>query len=136
MEVFLLKEGQRFGPYTPEEVKEFLDAGSFSESDFAFFEGCEGWVSITLVPGVRPEAEEDFDETAQALFEALRAYRIDTARRDGVPPYVVASDRTLRDIALLRPTTVDELMMAHGIGNTKAERYGSGFLRVVSDVVG
>ncbi|SVD23641.1 uncharacterized protein METZ01_LOCUS376495, partial [marine metagenome] len=82
------------------------------------------------------KADEDFDETAQELFEALRAYRIDTAREDGVPPYVVASDRTLRDISLLRPTTVDELMMAHGIGDTKAERYGSGFLRVVSDVVG
>ena len=62
MEVFLLKEGQRFGPYTPEEVKEFLDAGNFSESDLAFFDGCDGWVSITLVPGVRPEVEEDFDD--------------------------------------------------------------------------
>ncbi len=62
MEVFLLKEGQRFGPYSPEEVKSLLDAGDFSESDLAFFEGCDGWVSITLVPGVSPEVEEDFDD--------------------------------------------------------------------------
>jgi len=86
----------------------------------------------SLIRGAR--VNEDFDEIARALFEALRAYRIDTARDDGVPPYVVASDRTLRDIALLRPTTLDELMMAHGIGDTKAERYGSDLLRVVREV--
>ena len=62
MEVYLLKEGQRFGPYSPEEVKSLLDAGDFSESDLAFFDGCDGWVSITLVPGVSPEVEEDFDD--------------------------------------------------------------------------
>ena len=51
------------------------------------------------------------------------------------PPYVVASDRTLRDIALLRPINSDELKMAHGIGPSKAERYGDGFLQVVRQAV-
>ena len=47
---------------------------------------------------------------ASALFEALRAAPIALAREQGVPPYVVASDRTLREIAILRPRTPGSLM--------------------------
>jgi ATP-dependent DNA helicase RecQ len=52
----------------------------------------------------------------QALFEALRQHRLAVARAEGVPPYVVASDRTLREIASLRPRTLGELTEVHGIG--------------------
>jgi ATP-dependent DNA helicase RecQ len=45
---------------------------------------------------------------------------------------VVASDRTLRDIALLRPRGLETLKLAHGIGPAKAERYGARFLAVVA----
>jgi ATP-dependent DNA helicase RecQ len=48
----------------------------------------------------------------------------------------VASDRTLRDIALLRPRTLAELEQAHGVGPHKAERYGPGFLRVIAEEAG
>ncbi|MBT6435342.1 MAG: ATP-dependent DNA helicase RecQ [Deltaproteobacteria bacterium] len=65
------------------------------------------------------------------LFEALREYRLEQAKSQGVPPYVVASDRTLRDLAMLKPRNMDELKLAHGIGPAKAERYGSGFLSVI-----
>jgi ATP-dependent DNA helicase RecQ len=75
----------------------------------------------------------DSDEASGALFEALRAYRLEKAREQGVPPYVVASDRTLRDIALLQPTTIEELTMAHGIGKSKADKFGCDFLRVVRE---
>jgi len=39
----------------------------------------------------------------------LRRLRLELAREDGVPPFVVASDRTLRDVAVLRPRTLDAL---------------------------
>jgi ATP-dependent DNA helicase RecQ len=58
------------------------------------------------------------------------------ARAEGVPPYVVASDRTLREIASLRPRSLGELTDAHGIGPRKAERYGAGFLAVVARHLG
>ena len=54
------------------------------------------------------------------------------ARAEGVAPFIVASDRTLRDIAMLRPRSIDELLLAHGIGRQKAERYGRGFIDVVA----
>jgi ATP-dependent DNA helicase RecQ len=75
----------------------------------------------------------ELDARGQLLFEALRAHRLEVARRDEVPPYVVASDRSLREIALLRPRTIEQLQQAHGIGPAKAEKYGEGLLAVVMD---
>lgn len=78
----------------------------------------------------------DLDAEAAVVFEALRRHRMTRAKAEGVPPYVVASDRTLREIAMLRPRTPDELAMAHGIGPTKLERYGEGLLATVASARG
>ena len=74
------------------------------------------------------------DGPATAIFEALRAWRLETARAAHVPPYVVASDRTLRDVASMGPANEDDLLQAHGIGPAKLEKYGSEILRVVLGV--
>lgn len=84
----------------------------------------------TKAANAAPETE--LDGEGEVIFAALRAYRMERARADGVPPYVVASDRTLREIALLRPHSLDELAQAHGIGPTKLERYGEALLEVVA----
>ncbi|HET9853455.1 MAG TPA: helicase-related protein, partial [Methylomirabilota bacterium] len=86
-------------------------------------------------PGRRRPAREaaELDDAAQSLFEALRRHRLAVARAEGLAPFIVASDRTLRDIAMLRPRTRAELEMAHGVGPHKAERYGPGLLRVVAE---
>jgi len=83
-----------------------------------------------------PAGDGELDLDAQTLFEALRTWRLETARRQRVPPYVVASDRTLRDIVLLRPNSVDELLLAHGIGAAKAEKYGEALLSAIVDCAG
>ena len=90
--------------------------------------------------GARPAAarhtgHEELDAGAQALFEALRAFRLAEARRQQVPPYVIASDRSLRDIALLRPDSLGTLELAHGIGPAKVERYGEQILAIVKQTV-
>jgi ATP-dependent DNA helicase RecQ len=66
------------------------------------------------------------------LFEALRRHRLQVATAQGVPPYVVASDRTLREIVAQRPRDIEELLLVHGIGPAKAKRYGAGFLALIS----
>ncbi|MDO8480029.1 MAG: RecQ family ATP-dependent DNA helicase [Candidatus Rokubacteria bacterium] len=76
---------------------------------------------------------DELDAAGQALFQALRAWRLTVAREASIAPFMVASDRTLRDIARLRPRTPDELGMAYGIGRQKAERYGLAVLRVVAE---
>jgi ATP-dependent DNA helicase RecQ len=67
----------------------------------------------------------------QNLFDALRSYRLKRASAQKVPPYVIASDRSLREIAAERPKTVDDLLGIHGIGPSKAKRYGKALLKVV-----
>jgi len=74
----------------------------------------------------------ELDAAALALFEALRRHRLAVARTEGVAPFIVASDRTLRDIAALRPRDLAELERAHGVGRHKAARYGAGLLQVVA----
>ena len=78
---------------------------------------------------------DDLDPVGQSVFEALRAHRLESSRALAVPPYVIASDRTLREIAMLRPKDMDQLRLCHGIGPTKAEKYGDDLLRVVGEAV-
>ena len=78
------------------------------------------------------DARVALDPAADALFEALRAHRLALAREEQVPPYRIASDRALRDIAQLGPRTLGELELAHGIGPAKAARYGEGLLGIVA----
>ncbi|MCH8890338.1 MAG: HRDC domain-containing protein [Myxococcales bacterium] len=78
------------------------------------------------------ESAEVLGDRDRALFNALRSYRLKRASASGVPPYVVASDRTLREIAAQRPRTKDELLVIHGIGPARARRYGKGLLEVVA----
>jgi ATP-dependent DNA helicase RecQ len=80
--------------------------------------------------GAAPELDA-LDTSALTLFEALRRHRLEISRAQRVPPYVVATDRALRDIATIRPLTEHELGEAHGIGPAKIERYGAGLLDVV-----
>jgi ATP-dependent DNA helicase RecQ len=86
-------------------------------------------------PAPAADALETGAPGAIAVFEALRAHRLALARDQGVPPYVVASDRTLRELALLQPRTIDALLSVHGIGAAKAERYGRGFLDMIARAV-
>ncbi len=79
----------------------------------------------------RPQPDAELADRDAGLFEDLRSLRLELARAAGVPPYVVATDRALRDIARLRPQTGEALLLCHGIGEAKAERYGSQLLAVV-----
>jgi ATP-dependent DNA helicase RecQ len=72
------------------------------------------------------------DPSAQPIFEKLRAHRAEIARSRGVPAYVVALDRTLVEMAQVKPRTTDQLLMLHGMGPARAELYGDGFLRVLA----
>ena len=93
--------------------------------------------SPTTLPGVGKRRvvaadQEMLDNAALDLFDALRRYRLEAARHESVPPYVIASDRTLRAIAVARPQDMNALEQIHGIGPTKAARYGAGLLKIVT----
>jgi ATP-dependent DNA helicase RecQ len=65
-------------------------------------------------------------------FAALRAWRADLAREQGVPAYVILHDRTLRELATRRPAVVSELLDVPGIGQAKADRYGEALIRLLA----
>jgi DNA helicase-2/ATP-dependent DNA helicase PcrA len=67
-----------------------------------------------------------------ALREALAAWRTERYKADGVPPYVVASDKVLDALATSRPTTAAELLAISGIGQAKVDTYGDDILAVVA----
>ena len=66
-------------------------------------------------------------------FEALRRWRLETARRTQVPPYVVFHDRTLAEIARRDPTSTAALATIPGIGPAKLDRYGEAVLAALRD---
>jgi ATP-dependent DNA helicase RecQ len=70
------------------------------------------------------------------IFEALRHHRLDLSRALAAPPYVIASDRTLRELASFRPRTLRELEGIYGIGPSKLDRFGLGFLEVIARATG
>lgn len=70
-------------------------------------------------------------EEDTALFEALRRLRREIADREGVPPYIVFADSTLREMAKFNPTTPKEMLAIKGVGESKLERYGASFMNAI-----
>ena len=65
------------------------------------------------------------------LFDALRACRRELAQEQGVPPYVIFHDSTLREMAEQRPSSIRELSHISGIGQKKLDAYGDAFLAAI-----
>jgi ATP-dependent DNA helicase RecQ len=79
----------------------------------------------------RVEAES-WQGVDRALFERLRALRLEIARHRGVPPYVIFHDTTLREMARLKPTSVAALRQIYGVGARKADDLGEMFVSAIS----
>ncbi|MFG6402271.1 DNA helicase RecQ [Microbacterium sp. P04] len=77
-------------------------------------------------------AAESVGAGDRELFEALRAWRAEQAREQGVPAYIVFGDATLRALAEARPASLADLDGVTGIGAKKREAYGEGVLAVVA----
>ncbi len=71
--------------------------------------------------------------TNDALFEELRQLRRDLAEEQHVPPFVIFSDKTLRDMCVVLPETLDEMLDVKGIGENKLAKYGEQFLKVLQN---
>ena len=68
---------------------------------------------------------------ANPLFEALRAKRREIAQETGLPPYVIFHDSVLRDMAMVRPSSLAEMGQLSGVGARKLDAYGQDFLNVL-----
>jgi ATP-dependent DNA helicase RecQ len=75
----------------------------------------------------------DLDARHQPLYDALRKRRTAIAKEAKLPPYVIATDRTLVEMAMLAPLTTDDLRLVRGMGNVRIARYGAIFLEIVRE---
>ena len=89
-------------------------------------------VSAPRARAGRNAALETLDADVRARFEALRAWRRERAAEQRVPPYVIFQDRTLLEIAMAEPGTLDALGRIPGVGQTKLDRYGKAVLAALS----
>jgi ATP-dependent DNA helicase RecQ len=91
--------------------------------------GGTGSVDVAIAPEAAPAAGQPADP---ALYQRLREWRSEVARREGVPAYVVFHDRTLTELAARRPSDLVELEALPGIGPSKLERYGQALLELLA----
>ena len=67
------------------------------------------------------------------LFEVLRKIRMEIARENGVPPYIVFNDKTLIDMCVKLPATEEEFLEVSGVGENKRKKYGRQFLDAIAE---
>lgn len=80
-------------------------------------------------PALGSYAPDDENET---LFQKLRELRLSIARENSLPPYMVFNDRTLRDMARLRPITDAQFLAINGVGDSKLAKYGKRFMEAIA----
>lgn len=76
----------------------------------------------TTVPGT---------EVENGLFETLRELRMEIAKEEKVPPYIVFSDKTLTHMCMIKPRTREEMLSVSGVGEFKFKKYGQRFLQCI-----
>jgi ATP-dependent DNA helicase RecQ len=86
----------------------------------------------SALAGRRPAAAPNLCADDELRFVALRAWRAELAREQGVPAYVILHDRSLRELATRRPAAVADLLDVPGIGQAKADRYGEALIRLLA----
>jgi len=71
----------------------------------------------------------------EGVLAALKRKRLELAREEGVPAFVIFADRTLIDMAERRPTTLEDMLAVHGVGQRKLARYGGAFLEALEEAL-
>jgi ATP-dependent DNA helicase RecQ len=112
-----------------------------TEAGVQLLKDAESQPGLTLARQRRPTKDrlprrarveaETWHDVDRDLFERLRARRLEIARSRGVPPYVIFHDTTLRDMARLKPMSLDALRHVYGVGERKAADLGDAFIEVI-----
>ena len=76
---------------------------------------------------------DELDEKQKELYALLKAKRLEIAREENVPPYIVCTDRTLMDMCVKAPQTKEEMLRVSGVGENKFGKYGRQFLDCIAE---
>lgn len=86
----------------------------------------------TIVISAKSDMQADYDKS---LFAQLRSLRFEMAKESQVPPYVIFSDRSLKEMCRVMPTTESEMLSIEGVGKRRMELYGSKFIGIVTQYI-
>jgi superfamily II DNA helicase RecQ len=87
---------------------------------------------VTNIPSAPRSAGRRLRDVDDPLMAALKEWRLTTARSDGVPAYVIATDALLAEIVDQRPSTIPALRRVKGLGPSRLARYGAELLEIVT----
>jgi len=88
---------------------------------------------LTVQKAIKKKTVSYFDDYDVEMYDKLRDLRTEIASKKGIPPYIVFSDKTLKDLSTKLPQDKEAMLDVHGIGEVKFERYGKEFLEVLND---
>lgn len=74
------------------------------------------------------QTSQNLDSKGWRIFEKLRELRLQIAKEEKVPPYIVFTDKTLVDMCVKKPSDKKEMLNVSGVGDAKYEKYGERFL--------
>ena len=90
--------------------------------------------SRLVISKAKKKKVDYFDDYEVETFDRFRALRKEIASTNKVPPYVVFSDKTLKELSNVMPSSKAEMLEVHGIGAVKFERYGHAFLELIEEI--
>jgi ATP-dependent DNA helicase RecQ len=79
----------------------------------------------------RAKREKEWAGVDEGLFQLLRQKRAELARQQGVPAFIIFGDKSLKDMATIKPTTRDAFAAVYGVGDYKLRTYAEAFLEAI-----
>ncbi len=142
--IFTLKFHTATERFDDEELQKFIkDKDVLSVREHFFLKHNTPYLIlvVTYLPGTgdivsagkkKETWRESLSNEQLPLFDALREWRTERAKQDGVPPYVICTNQQLADMVAARPDSLAGLSKIHGFGKGKSEKYGKVILTMLS----
>ncbi len=92
-------------------------------------------VKVAALPSTKnskPDWRAELEAPVRPLFDALRQWRNEKAKSDGVPAYVLLTNRQMAAVAERRPSTISQLQEIDGVGESRTERWGKEVLALIA----
>ena len=83
--------------------------------------------------GAKKKKTDQLTREGYDLFEKLRALRLEIAREESMPPYIIFSDKTLIDMCVKKPSNKEEMLNVSGVGEHKFAKYGERFIERINE---
>ncbi len=142
MRIFAIAYDAAAGGFDASVVNEFLYSRKLLRLETAFFihDGVPQWSVLTACEEILPENESadgnpleaGLNEWQRILLQRLREWRKAAAEKRGIPVFLVATNRQLREIVVKAPDTLEKLRSIRGLGQKKVKDYGKEILELLS----